>query len=102
MRVGDKSKKLSFDERMQLMYDKGERFFEDKPVPDADIDDIDMDFVKSYMDKIGYSKSPMEYLLENKGFVKESLVPGKHSSYFAVWQESTVIFSKSARTIYSL
>ena len=26
MRVGDKSKKLSFDERMQLMYDKGERF----------------------------------------------------------------------------
>lgn len=24
MRVGDKSRKLSFDERMQLMYDKGE------------------------------------------------------------------------------
>lgn len=71
MRVGDKSKKLTFDERVQLMYDKGERFFEDKPVPDADIDDIDMDFVKSYIDKIGYSKSPMEYLLENKGFVKE-------------------------------
>ena len=45
MRVGDKSKKLSFDERMQLMYDKGERFFEDKPVPDADIDDIDMTVV---------------------------------------------------------
>ena len=26
MRVGDKSRKLSFDERVQLMYDKGERF----------------------------------------------------------------------------
>lgn len=38
MRVGNKSKKLAFEERMQLMYDKGERFFEDKPVPEADIE----------------------------------------------------------------
>ncbi|MCI5860250.1 MAG: putative DNA binding domain-containing protein [Blautia sp.] len=71
MRVGDKSKKLTFDERTQLMYDKGERFFEDKPVSDADLDDIDMEFVEKYVDKIGYSKSAMEYLKENKGFVKE-------------------------------
>lgn len=28
-RVGDKSRKLSFEERLQLMYDKGERYFED-------------------------------------------------------------------------
>ncbi len=71
MRVGDKSKKLMFEERMQLMYDKGERFFEDKPVPGADIEDIDLGFVKNYIDQIGYSKMPMEYLRENKGFVKE-------------------------------
>lgn len=71
MRVGDKSKKLTFEERTQLMYDKGERFFEDKPVPEADIEDIDMEFVKAYIQKIGYSKSPLEYLKENKGFVKE-------------------------------
>ncbi len=62
MRVGDKFKKLSFDERMQLMYDKGERFFEDKPVPDAGIEDIDLEFVEKYINKIGYSKTPMEYL----------------------------------------
>lgn len=71
MRVGDKSKKLTFEERMQLMYDKGERFFEDKPVPEADIEDIDLGLVKDYIDQIGYSKTPMEYLKENKGFVKE-------------------------------
>lgn len=71
MRVGDKSKKLSFEERLQLMYDKGERFFEDKPVPEADIEDIDLAFVKGYIDRIGYSKTPIEYLKENKGFVKE-------------------------------
>lgn len=71
MRVGDKSKKLAFEERMQLMYDKGERFFEDKPVPEADIEDIDLAFVEKYIAQIGYSKTAMEYLRENKGFIKE-------------------------------
>ena len=71
MRVGDKSRKLTFEERMQLMYDKGQRFFEDKPVPEAVIEDVDLGVVKNYIDKIGYSKTPMEYLRENKGFVKE-------------------------------
>ena len=32
MRVGDKSRKLSFEERIQLMYDKGERYYEDTAV----------------------------------------------------------------------
>ncbi|WP_333647948.1 ATP-binding protein [Lacrimispora sp.] len=71
LRVGDKSKSLSFDERLQLTYDKGERYFEDKPVPDAGIEDIDMDLVKTYIDKIGYSKTPLEYLMQNKSFVRE-------------------------------
>ena len=71
MRVGDKSKKLAFEERMQLMYDKGERFFEDKPVPETDIEDIDLAFVEKYIAQIGYSKTAMEYLRKNKGFIKE-------------------------------
>ena len=37
-RVGDKSKKLNFEERLQLMYAKGTRYFEDTPVPDAGLD----------------------------------------------------------------
>lgn len=52
------------------MYDKCERYFEDKSVPDASIDDIDMEMVQSYIEKIGYSKTPLEYLKENKSFVK--------------------------------
>ena len=71
LRVGDKSKLQTFEERLQLNYDKGERYFEDKAVSDATIDDIDMDFVKEYTDKIDYGKSPLEYLKENKGFIKE-------------------------------
>ena len=39
-------------------------------MPDATIDDIDMDFVKNYTDKIDYGKSPLEYLKENRGFIK--------------------------------
>lgn len=71
LRVGDKSKLQTFEERLQLNYDKGECYFEDKAVADATIDDIDMDFVKEYIDKINYAKSPLEYLKENKGFIKE-------------------------------
>ena len=70
-RVGDKSKLLKFEERLQLTYDKGERYFEDKPVPDAELSDIDLNLVKEYTKIIGYNKSPIEYLRQNKGFVKE-------------------------------
>lgn len=73
LKVGDKSKLQTFEERFQLNYDKGERYFEDKAVPDATIDDIDMDFVKEYTDKIDYGKSPLEYLKENRGFIKEKM-----------------------------
>ena len=69
MRVGNKSRKLSFNERVQLMYDKGERFYEDTAVYGATVDDIDMDAVANYAKMVGYGKSPMEYLRENNSFV---------------------------------
>ena len=69
LRVGDKSKKLDFTDRMTLMYAKGVRYFEDEPVADASIEDLDLDFVQSYCDRIGYTKSPEEYVRENKKFV---------------------------------
>ena len=69
MRVGDKSRKLTFDERLQLMYDKGERSFEDTAVYGATIEDIDMDAVARYVSLLGYSKSPLTYLRENNHFV---------------------------------
>ena len=69
MRVGDKSRKLSFEERLQLMYDKGERYFEDTAVYGATVNDIDMDAVSDYAQLVEYGKSPLEYLRENNGFV---------------------------------
>lgn len=70
-RIGDRSKKLNFDERLQLMYSKGIRFVEDVPVPDAGLEDIEFSFVREYIAKIGYRKSAEEYLRENKEFVSE-------------------------------
>ena len=69
LRVGDKSKKLSFQDRLTLMYSKGLRYFEDEPVYDATIDDLDLDFVGSYIKLIGYGKTAEEYLRENKNYV---------------------------------
>ncbi len=69
MRVGDKSRKLTFDERVQLMYDKGERSFEDTAVYEATANDLNMDAVAKYVNLLGYSKSSMEYLKENNHFV---------------------------------
>ena len=68
-RMGDKSQKLSFDDRLRLMYSKGSRYYEDEPVADSSIEDIDMDFVASYCHKIGYTKSPKEYIRQNKSFI---------------------------------
>ncbi|EKD94573.1 MAG: hypothetical protein ACD_26C00033G0001 [uncultured bacterium] len=41
-RVGDKSKKLTFDERLQLMYDKGDMLYENTFIKGTKIEDLDM------------------------------------------------------------
>lgn len=68
-RMGDKSKKLSFEDRLSLMYAKGETFYEDEPVSFSTIDDIDMDVVADYCKRIAYPKSPEEYIRENNGYI---------------------------------
>ena len=94
MRVGDKSKKLNFEERMQLLYDKGERYYEDKDVYGATIDDIDMTLVDDYISVIGYGKSAMEYLRENNDFVTE--VDGQHKISTA----SILLFGKNPQRFF--
>lgn len=70
LRIGDKSKKLNFDQRLQLVYAKGVKYFEDQPVADASINDLDFDFVSEYCQKIGYTKGDAEhYLRHNHDFV---------------------------------
>lgn len=68
-RVGDKSKKLNFEMRMQLFYAKGGRYYEDEPVYGATIDDIDLDYVTQHCKKIGYAKDAETYLRTNKDYI---------------------------------
>ena len=70
LRVGDKSKKLNFEQRLQLVYAKGVKFFEDQPVASATINDLDLDYVSDYCKKIGYDKGDAEfYLRHNHDFI---------------------------------
>lgn len=68
-RVGDKSKKLSFDDRMQIMLAKGVQYYEDYPVANATVDDLDLAFVGEYCRKIGYTKDALSYLRSNRDYV---------------------------------
>lgn len=69
LRVGDKSQKLGFEERMRLLFSKGVRYYEDEPVADATIDDIDLNSVEKYCIKIGYKRGALAYLRSNKGYI---------------------------------
>lgn len=70
LRIGDKSKKLNFEQRLQLVYAKGVKYFEDQPVAGATINDLDLGFVSEYCKKIGYTKGGAEhYLQHNHDFV---------------------------------
>ena len=70
LRVGDKSKKLNFEQRLQLVYAKGVKYFEEQPVAGATIDDLDLEVVSEYCKKIGYDKGDAEfYLRHNHDFI---------------------------------
>ena len=42
LRVGDENRKLNFDQRRDLLYDKGQAFYEITPVSEAAFDDFDL------------------------------------------------------------
>lgn len=57
------------------MYSKGVRYYEDEPVADATIADLDMNFVAKYCKRINYSKTfPILCTIYNKVETKYSSV----------------------------
>lgn len=53
LRVGDESKKLSYGQRRELEYDRGSAQFENEPVPDASLADLERDQLQRYRTAIG-------------------------------------------------
>ena len=73
LRQGDESVKLSYEQRTQLSYDKGQRFFEDEVVPDANLEDIDDNLVQDFKNRFDISNRSTEEVLKARRF----LVNGK-------------------------
>ena len=61
IRVGDEKRKLSATETVELQYDKSQGSFETARVPEATIDDIDVDRLSSYAARLDHPK-PMRLL----------------------------------------
>ena len=55
LRVGDEDRKLRFEQRQELIYDKGQAHFDGIVIPDADLADLDSDEVARYVQEIGGS-----------------------------------------------
>ncbi len=53
LRVGDEDRKLTFDQRRELMYDKGQTRFEETPVGGITAADLDKDALNRYSHTLG-------------------------------------------------
>ena len=71
LRQGDRSVPLSHEQRLQLTYDKGQRYFEDEIVEGATTDDIDSELIQSYKDKIGLPDISIEQVLRSRGLLRD-------------------------------
>ncbi len=70
LRVGDKSKQLNHEQVTQLEYDKGERSFEDLIVPESSMDDVDIQLLQQYKEKLNTSLS-YEEILDARGLLRK-------------------------------
>ena len=52
LRVGEETRKLSFQQRQELLYDKGQASFEGTPAKDATLNDLDYSLLSSYADRL--------------------------------------------------
>ena len=53
LRVGDENRKLSPEQVVELGYDKGTTHFETSTVPLAEIEDLDVELLENYRDRVG-------------------------------------------------
>ena len=97
-RVGDKSKKLNFEQRMQLVYTKGEHYYEDAPVNNARWEDLDMVLVEDYVKVIGYGKGAETYLRENGYVVQKEDYRGRE--YEALTGAAVLLFGKNPQRFF--
>lgn len=70
LRVGDENRRLSFAQRQELVFDKGQAHFDGNPVPDASMDDLDADLLESFAMAVGLADH--RRLLHARGLLTRS------------------------------
>lgn len=98
-RVGDKSKKLNFEQRMQLVYAKGEHYYEDAPVNNAGWEDLDIPLLEKYLKLIDYRKGAKTFIRKNGYIVKKK--DYRDQEYEALTGASRVIVRQRPSTFLS-
>lgn len=71
LRQGDSSIKLNAEQVRSLEYEKRERNFESEVLKMSSIDDIDLEVMEIYKDKIGATNLSNEQVLKARGFLVE-------------------------------
>lgn len=71
LRQGDSSIKLNNEQVRSLEYEKGERNFESEVLKMSSIDDIDLEVMDIYKNKIGATEISNEQVLKARGFLVE-------------------------------
>ncbi|QIM62062.1 ATP-dependent DNA helicase RecG [Pasteurellaceae bacterium Orientalotternb1] len=71
LRSKDQTLELSFEQRRQLEYEKGQRVFEDQGVESADFDDLDTNLLERYRLKLNTDRSIKEILQARNLITKE-------------------------------
>ncbi len=73
LRQAGESVKLNYEQRTQLLYDKGQRYFEDEVVDRSSLNDVDEEVMNLYREHMGLPNKPVHEILEARGM----LVDGK-------------------------
>ena len=70
LRVGDENRRLTFSQRQELLYDKGQASYEVSPVVGARVDDLNRDLLGSYASAVKHPEP--ERLLDARGLLTRS------------------------------
>ena len=69
LRVGDENRKLTFAQRQELLYDKGQASFEASVVPAASVEELDEDLLRPYAEAVRHP-DPVR-LLQARGLITQ-------------------------------
>lgn len=72
LRIGDETKRLTYEQRKELEYEKNIRRFESETISECTLGDLDMELVSQYKAKVGYSNDDLWKLFFSRGLAKRA------------------------------